>query len=60
MAVHMGERFKLQNVQSEISRLVRSEPKAVVDVPEGLHFLLGDRLDATSRGLLKVGRRDHV
>ena len=54
MAVHMGERFKLQNVQNEISRLVRSNPKAVVDVPEALHFLLGDRLDATSRSLLKV------
>jgi len=50
----MAERFKIPVVQTEVSRFVRADPKAVVDVAEGLHFLLGDKLDNTSRGLLKV------
>jgi phosphatidylinositol 4-kinase len=54
MAVHMAERFKIPTVQSEVTRLVRLDPKAVVDVPEAVFFLLGERLDSTSRGLLKV------
>jgi phosphatidylinositol 4-kinase len=49
MTIHMGERFKYPSVQSEISRLVRTDPKAVIDVPEALHFLLGDRLDAGAK-----------
>jgi len=53
VAVHMGERFKLPHVQAEITKLVRGDPRMVVDVPEALHFLLGDRLDASSKGLLK-------
>jgi phosphatidylinositol 4-kinase len=54
MAVHMAERFKQLPVQTELSRLVRADPKAVIDVAEALHFLLGDRLDTESRSLLKV------
>jgi phosphatidylinositol 4-kinase len=50
----MAERFKVQVVQTEVTRLVRADPKAVIEVPEGLHFLLGERLDGTSRSLLKV------
>ncbi|ORY33464.1 hypothetical protein BCR39DRAFT_520273 [Naematelia encephala] len=53
MAVHMGERFKYGPVLSEIARLVRTDPKAVIDVPEALHYLLGDKLDSASRGALK-------
>ncbi|WRT70200.1 uncharacterized protein IL334_007194 [Kwoniella shivajii] len=53
MAVHMGERFKNPPVQSEISRLVKSDPKRVIDVPEALHFLLGDRLENNARPALK-------
>ncbi|KAK4686496.1 phosphatidylinositol 4-kinase A, partial [Tremellales sp. Uapishka_1] len=49
MTVHMGERFQHLSVQLEITRLVQIEPKAVVDVPEALHFLLGDKLEAASR-----------
>jgi hypothetical protein len=59
MAVHMAERFKYPAVQAEITRLVRSEPKAVIGVAEALHFLLGDKLEAASRPALKVSSR-HV
>ena len=54
MAIHMGERFKISSVQIEISRLVRAEPRAVIDVPEALHFLLGDRLEPDARNALRV------
>ncbi len=50
----MGERFKYLNVQTEISRLVRADPKAVIDVAEALHFLLGDRLEPGARKALRV------
>lgn len=49
----MGERFKLPLVQTEITRMVRADPKSVIDTAEALHFLLGDRLDISSQGLLK-------
>jgi phosphatidylinositol 4-kinase len=52
MAVHMAERFKIAQVQTEVSRLVRGDPRAVIHVAEALHFLLGDRLEpGTRRGL---------
>lgn len=54
MAVHMGERFKHAPVQTEITKLVRSEPKRVIHVAEALHFLLGDRIEPASRSALKV------
>jgi len=54
MAVHMGERFKYGPVQAEITRLVKADPKAVLDVPEALHYLLGERVDASSKAALKV------
>ena len=54
MTVHMGERFKLPQVQAEITQLVRKNPQAVIDIAEALHFLLGDRLDASARSALKV------
>ncbi|ODN73286.1 hypothetical protein L202_07835 [Cryptococcus amylolentus CBS 6039] len=53
VAVHMGERFKNLPVQAEISRLVKSDPKAVIDVPEALHFLLGDKLENDAKPALK-------
>ena len=56
MAVHMGERFKQPGVQNEISRLVRGNPKAVVDVPEALHYLLGDGLNQANIKSLKASR----
>ena len=54
MAVHMGERFKQPAVQNEISRLVRANPKAVVDVPEALHYLLGGQLTQGNMPSLRV------
>nr|XP_018260847.1 phosphatidylinositol 4-kinase [Kwoniella dejecticola CBS 10117]OBR83005.1 phosphatidylinositol 4-kinase [Kwoniella dejecticola CBS 10117] len=53
MAVHMGERFKNAPVQAEISRLVKSDPKSVIQVAEALHFLLGDKLENNARAALK-------
>lgn len=54
MAVHLGERFKIPAVQSELTRLVRSDPKAAIAVPEALHFLLADKFDPASRRALQV------
>ncbi|KAL1412783.1 Phosphatidylinositol 4-kinase stt4 [Vanrija albida] len=53
VAVQMGERFKQVQVHSEITRLVRSNPRRVLGVPEALNFLLGDKLETTSRSLLQ-------
>ncbi|RXK35906.1 phosphatidylinositol 4-kinase [Tremella mesenterica] len=53
MAVHMGERFKHLTVQNELVRLVRSNPKSVMNVPEALHYLLGDRLDSGVQAALQ-------
>jgi phosphatidylinositol 4-kinase len=50
----MGERFKTLQVQAELSRLVKLHPRAVIDVPEALHFLLGDQLDSSALPALKV------
>ena len=52
----MGERFKIPQVQAEIARLVRSHPRAVIDVPEALHFLLGNQLETSAIPALKVSR----
>ncbi|KAJ9110206.1 hypothetical protein QFC20_003058 [Naganishia adeliensis] len=41
IAVHMGERFKEPAVHAEITRLVKLLPRAVIDVPEALQYLLG-------------------
>lgn len=54
MAIHMGERFKVPAVQQELTRLIRSDPKAAIAVPEALHFLLGDKFDPASRKALQV------
>jgi len=50
----MGERFKVPQVQAELSRLVRLHPRAVIGVPEALHYMLGDRLEASALSALKV------
>ncbi len=46
VAVNMVERFKNSTVTSEVFRLVRDDPAAVIDHPEALTFLLRDKLDA--------------
>lgn len=50
----MGERFQVPQVQAEITRLVLLNPKAAIDVPEALAFLLGDHLETSHSTALKV------
>lgn len=55
----MPERFKSLAVRNEVSKIIRSNPRDVLDIPEALAFLLGDRVDPTIRRDLKV-RNKHV
>ncbi|KAH9852668.1 atypical/PIKK/PI4K protein kinase [Lenzites betulinus] len=45
IAVYFTERFNYPIVQSEVGRLVRSSTPDVLDVPEALRFLVGEKLD---------------
>ncbi|KAK7467455.1 Phosphatidylinositol 4-kinase stt4 [Stygiomarasmius scandens] len=45
IAVHMTERFKFASLRNEVTKLVRSSTLEVLDVPEALLYLIGDRLD---------------
>ncbi|TFK94778.1 atypical/PIKK/PI4K protein kinase [Polyporus arcularius HHB13444] len=45
ISVHLAERFDYPVVQNTVGSLVRSATQDVLDVPEGLRFLLGGRLD---------------
>lgn len=42
IAVFLTERCKYPVIQNEVGRLVRSNTRDVLDVPEALRFLLGD------------------
>ncbi|KAJ7047187.1 hypothetical protein C8F04DRAFT_987659 [Mycena alexandri] len=54
IAVHLPERFKSYVVvRNEVTKLVRSSTRDVLDTPEALPFLLGDRLDSAVRRDLK-------
>lgn len=52
--IYLTERFSVAALEGEVTRLVRSNPLACVDVPDALNFLVGDRLDPTVRRDLKV------
>lgn len=54
IAVYMAERFKNALVRTEVGKMVRSSNVDVLDIPEALPFLLGDRLDSHVRRDLKV------
>lgn len=54
IAIHLMERFSVPALESEVTRLVRSNPLACVDVPGALNFLVGDRLDPAVRRDLRV------
>ncbi|KAJ7172099.1 hypothetical protein C8R46DRAFT_1258016 [Mycena filopes] len=54
IAVFLPERFKSYVVvRNEVTKLIRSSPRDVLDTPEALPFLLGDRLDSAVRRDLK-------
>ncbi|EKM55298.1 uncharacterized protein PHACADRAFT_255820 [Phanerochaete carnosa HHB-10118-sp] len=53
IAVHMNERFNIAALNNETTRLVRSNTRDVLDVPEALLFLIGDRLDVSIQRDLK-------
>ncbi|KAJ6490589.1 hypothetical protein C8R47DRAFT_1122870 [Mycena vitilis] len=54
IAVHLPERFKSYVVvRNEVTKLIRSASRDVLDTPEALPFLLGDRMDSTVRRDLK-------
>ncbi|KAF8743615.1 hypothetical protein AX14_001677 [Amanita brunnescens Koide BX004] len=44
-AIQLAERFKNVTVRNEVTKLVRSNTLQVIDTPEALPFLLGDRID---------------
>lgn len=54
IAVHMSERFNVTALSNEVIRLVRSNTRDVLDVPEALRFLIGEKLDANIKRDLKV------
>lgn len=54
IAIYLTERFSVPALESEVTRLVRSNPLACVDVPDALNFLVGDKLDPNVRRDLRV------
>jgi phosphatidylinositol 4-kinase len=54
IAIFFAERFQYTTIRFEVSRLVRSATASVLDVPEALLFLVGERLDPNVRRDLKV------
>ncbi|EMD38197.1 hypothetical protein CERSUDRAFT_113350 [Gelatoporia subvermispora B] len=53
IAVFLAERFHHPSIQAEVGRLVRSSPHSALQIPEALHFLVGDKLDTAVRRDLK-------
>jgi len=41
IAIHLTERFSVPALENEVTRLVRSNPLACIDVPDALKFRLG-------------------
>ena len=52
--MYFAERLKNATIRNEVGKLVRSSTLDVLDTPEALAFLLGDRLDSAIRRDLKV------
>jgi hypothetical protein len=59
LAVQMPNRFKLAVVENELRNLVINNTLDVVNDPEALVILLGERLTPTKRLDLKVGTFQH-
>ena len=54
IAVYMSERFNAPALHGEVTRLVRSNTRDILDVAEALPFLIGDKLDGNVQRDLKV------
>ena len=54
IVVYLPERFHNPALASEVTRLIRSSTRDVLDIPEALHYLIGERLDAGVQRDLKV------
>jgi hypothetical protein len=54
IAVYFVERFKNPVARNEVVKLVRSSALDVLDIPEALAFLIGDKLDPAISRDLKV------
>ena len=54
IAVYLTERFSDPSIHHEVGRLVRSRTRDVLDIAEGLRFLVGDRTGSDVRRDLKV------
>jgi hypothetical protein len=54
VAVHLPERFKVDAVSHEVTRLIRSDPGLVVDVPDALAIFVGDNVTPEVRRQLRV------
>lgn len=50
----MAERLKSPAIRNEVTKLVRTHSFDVLDVPEALPFLLGERLEGLSPQDLRV------
>lgn len=50
----MAERFNVASLHNEVTRLVRSNTREILDCPEALRFLIGDKLDAGVKRDIKV------
>lgn len=56
VAIYLTERFNVPIIAHEVGRLVRSRTRDVLDIPEALRFLVGDKTGADVRRDLKVER----
>ena len=52
--VYLPERFKHPAVEREAGRWIRAHPREVLDHPEALKFILGERLDRSMQRDVKV------
>ncbi|CAL1705565.1 unnamed protein product [Somion occarium] len=53
VAIFLTERFNVASVHSEASKLVRSNTREALDIPEGLRFLISDTTQSPIRRDLK-------
>ena len=54
LVVFMSERFKGLGLEMEAGRWIRAHTREVMDVPEALHFIAGDRMNAGVQRDLKA------